>query len=619
MDERFEWLDIPEEDEAPSGPAKVTWDREVWVPQLGSRPSGPAAAALVAMGMDLPDRRIDLVPTGSQWPVEPYALYQLRLEAEALRLATGLDRLICLPAIQVEHLEHQHHAALKALRDMRGRVILADEVGLGKTIEAGIVMKELLMRGLAHRVLVLVPASLTVQWQEELEAKFGETFTIVRKPEDWEQPRLVASLDMAKHPRHAAHALAHSYDLLVVDEAHKLKRASTQAYQFVNKIRKGYVLLLTATPVQNDLVELYNLVNILQPGQLGSARSFRDTYMESADPRMPRNAEGLRDLLAEVMVRNRRATVGFRLPPRRAGIYHLRLPPEERYLYDGMTDYIRDEFVNAPEKKHLRLVLATLQRELCSSPHAVAATLKKLIRDPDHDAYSRDRLRGFLEAAEQIPVARKTRAVAELLESFTDDQVLIFTEFRATLEQLAAHLTDLGHEVVTFHGGMSADEKEAAVRRFKDGARILISTESGAEGRNLQFCHTLINYDLPWNPMRVEQRIGRLHRLGQTMPVKIFNLSVLDTVESHLVELLAHKIRMFELVVGELDLILGEMDAKRSFEELVYEAWQRARSDRELASEFIQLGSRIEQARDEYQGVKVANERLGRLLEEALG
>jgi SNF2 family DNA or RNA helicase len=616
MEERFEWLEIPDDDEAPAALAGAPEAPGFGALELNRRVSvSPAAQALVEMGVVLPERRVELLPSGSHWADESFALYKLRLAGERLRLASGFDKLLCLDEVRVQHLEHQHAAALKVLRDMRGRAILADEVGLGKTIEAGIVLKELLLRGLAHRVLILVPASLTVQWQQELEDKFGEPFTVVKEPGDWAGSRLVASLDMAKHPRHAAHALSHAYDLLIVDEAHKLKRSTTQAYQFVNQITKRYVLLLTATPVQNDLIELYNLVNILQPGQLGTVRAFKDRYMDAGDPRTPKNEGRLRDLLGEVMIRHRRSTIGLRLPPRRAGVYHLNLPPEERYLYDGLTAYIREEFVQNPDKKHLRLVLATLQRELCSSPQAVAGTLRKLIADPNHDDYGRERLRGFLEAAERIGVSRKSRAVAELLESFANEQVLIFTEFRPTLQHLVEYLEDLGHEVVSFHGGLSAAEKERAVERFRAGARVLVSTESGAEGRNLQFCHTLINYDLPWNPMRVEQRIGRLHRLGQTRPVKIFNLSSNDTVESYLVELLAHKIRLFELVVGELDLILGEIDAKKSFEELLFEAWRLARSDRELESELDVLGDRLVAARSAYVEVKAVNEKLGAMLE----
>ena len=198
MDDRFEWLEIPEEDEAPIPAATVGPMAALGRDRLP--PSEASTKALAELGVDLPERRLDVVPTSATWPVEDYGLYRLRLEAEQLRLASGFDRLVCLDATRIERLAHQQDTALRVLRDMRGRALLADEVGLGKTIEAGIVMKELLVRGLIHRVLVLVPASLTRQWQEELETKFGESFLIVKKPEDWEQPRLVASLDLAKQP-----------------------------------------------------------------------------------------------------------------------------------------------------------------------------------------------------------------------------------------------------------------------------------------------------------------------------------------------------------------------------------------------------------------------------------
>jgi SNF2 family DNA or RNA helicase len=554
------------------------------------------------------------VPSSSAGPLEPYPLYRLRLEAEQLRLASGFDRLVCLDAARIERLAHQQETALKVLRDMRGRALLADEVGLGKTIEAGIVMKELLVRGLIQRVLVLVPASLTRQWQEELETKFGERFTIVKKPEDWEQPRLVASLDLAKQPRHAAYALATRYDMLIVDEAHKLKARTTLAHQFVNKLAKRYVLLLTATPVQNSLDELFNLITILQPGQLGTPRGFLEDHVEAGDPRMPRNPEGLRRRLGEVMVRNRRASVGLKLPPRRAGIYHLALPPDERQLYNGLTDFIHDELDQDPEARHLRLVLATLQRELTSSPQAVARTLQKLAKDPSRDASTRRMLERYLDLAEAIPVSRKARAVGELLERLEPhEQVVVFTEFRATQEHLVGYLSNLGHEVVAFHGAMDVDAKEDAIKRFREGARVLVSTESGAEGRNLQFCHVLINHDLPWNPMRVEQRIGRLHRLGQQHPVTIFNLSGNDTIEAELVELLAIKLRMFELVVGELDPILGEADG---FETLLSQAWQRAGRDRKaLHEEFEVLGQKVDEARGAYYDARAAGDHLAGVLD----
>lgn len=610
MDERFEWLEIPWDDEPKPAPTAVE------PPRARELPPEAATKSLAALGVDLPERRLDVVPVGGSWPVESYDLYRLRLEAEQLSLATGFDRLLCLDAVRVERLAHQQETALRVLRDLRGRALLADEVGLGKTIEAGLVMKELIVRGLIQRVLVLVPASLTRQWQEELETKFGEPFTIVRKPEDWDGHRLVASLDLAKQPRHAAYALATRFDLLIVDEAHKLKQRTTQVHQFVNKLSKRYVLLLTATPVQNSLDELFNLVTLLQPGQLGTARGFFDEHVEAGDPRLPRNPEGLRRRLGEVMIRNRRASAGLQLPPRRAGIYHLALPDDERRLYNGLTDFIHDELALDPDQKHLRLVLATLQRELTSSPQAVAHTLAKLVSDPTRDPATRRALQAYLDLARSIPVARKARAVAELLARLGNEQAVVFTEFRATQDHLCAYLESNGFETVAFHGGLDVDAKEAAIARFRAGARVLVSTESGAEGRNLQFCHTLINHDLPWNPMRVEQRIGRLHRLGQQHPVTIFNLSSNDTIEADLVELLAVKIRMFELVVGELDLILGELDGQRSFEELLHEAWARTRGDRHaLRGELDDLGRRVDVARGGYQAARQAADHLSDVLD----
>jgi SNF2 family DNA or RNA helicase len=178
---------------------------------------------------------------------------------------------------------------------------------------------------------------------------------------------------------------------------------------------------------------------------------------------------------------------------------------------------------------------------------------------------------------------------------------------------------------VAFHGGLDIRQKEAAVQAFRGdpdegddpGVRVMVSTESGAEGRNLQFCHQLINYDLPWNPMRVEQRIGRLHRLGQVNDVTIFNLSCNETIESHIIELLARKIRMFELVIGELDLILGNIEGAKSFEDLLRNAWEASRSADDLADRIEQIGDVLARARRDYDQVRAANVLLDESLDTA--
>jgi SNF2 family DNA or RNA helicase len=153
--------------------------------------------------------------------------------------------------------------------------------------------------------------------------------------------------------------------------------------------------------------------------------------------------------------------------------------------------------------------------------------------------------------------------------------VLLFTHFRATLQQLAARLQKLGTSFVVYHGGLSATEKDGVIRRFEHEAQILLSTEAAGEGRNLQFCHTLVNFDLPWNPLRIEQRVGRIHRIGQTQPVEIYNLSAVGTLEDYLLDILDRKVNMFELVIGEMDMILGELTDERDFDDLLFEVWTR--------------------------------------------
>ena len=659
MQERFEWLELPDPDakiktRKVKGPTTVMGKR---CPDCGWLDDEVATRCfrcgyrynvdrnltgrIAELGVTLPPRLIETDQSlenffrlhGRVRLPEPLGLYQLRLAAENLRLSRGFDQLICLEELDVEHYEHQIQTAIRALHQMRGRALLADEVGLGKTIEAGIITKELIQRGLVHTVLVLTPASLTEQWREELSNKFHEEFRVMDKPSQWEEVqespegRWIVSLDRAKLAQHSRAILARDYDLLIVDEAHKLKNRSTLAWKFVNQIRKRYVLMLTATPVQNDLMELYSLITILAPGQLGTVRAFRHHFLESADERRPKNTASLRRLLNDVMIRNRRSKVDISFPKRRAAIYHLALSEAEWQLYADVTDYIRRRFQDADSNKHLRLTLLTLQRELSSSPQAVAGTLRKMVNDRAHGDNTRAELRHFLELAESIPIGRKLTAVREILQKF-DGKFLIFTEYRETLDSITKQLDAWGISAVAFHGGLDIRQKEVAVRLFRGdaddednggtpGVRVMVSTESGAEGRNLQFCHQLINFDLPWNPMRVEQRIGRLHRLGQTKDVTIFNLSCNETIESHLIDLLARKIRMFELVIGELDLILGSIEGSKSFEDLLRMAWEASRSKDDLAERFEEIGDILVRARRDYDQVRMANTMLDDSLENA--
>src|SRR5213078_4547009 len=205
-----------------------------------------------------------------------------------------------LDANAIKELPHQIDVAQRVLRDMGGRAILADEVGIGKTIEASIVYKELAVRGLARRALILTPASLVGQWQGELEEKFFERFETPTDPDDWPSfTKAIVSHDRARSRHHAAEILRHRWDLVIVDEAHKVKSERSATYRFIEKIERDFILLLTATPLQNDLRELYNLITLLRPGQLGTWQEFKAEHLVSGDHRQPRDPEALRALTLE--------------------------------------------------------------------------------------------------------------------------------------------------------------------------------------------------------------------------------------------------------------------------------------------------------------------------------
>jgi SNF2 family DNA or RNA helicase len=249
-----------------------------------------------------------------------------------------------------------------------------------------------------------------------------------------------------------------------------------------------------------------------------------------------------------------------------------------------------------------RLTLIVLQREIGSSTFAVAETLDRLTFSPLFGPAERERLETLRDEARAIRSNMKATRLVEFVES-TDEKALVFTQYLWTLQYLERILSDAGHRVVAYHGGLPPAAKDAAVRAFRGDRRIFLSTEAGGEGRNLQFARTVVNYDLPWNPLRIEQRIGRVHRLGQEREVHVVNLWALDTVEEYLMELLDRKIHMFELVVGELDLILGTLDAHRSFEDMMMEIWTlRAAEERRAA--LLRFGNALVRARARSDGIQ---------------
>lgn len=491
---------------------------------------------------------------------------------------------------------HQLETLRKVVTEMRGRAILADEVGLGKTIEAGMILKEYMLRGLVRKVLILTPASLCWQWFEELRDKFGIIARIQRHEFDWTHSDvLIASIDVAKRSPHREIILEIDYDMLIVDEAHRLKNSRTANWQLVNQISKKFFLLLTATPVQNDLKELYNLITLLKPGQLGSYQAFKKQYM--LDKRTPNNSDQLKRLLGQVMIRNRRGEGTVQFTKRIVQAVPIQPTPEELSFYKAVTQFVKEEYVKSLAEKRNTFALITLQREACSSPWAAAVTLQKFLENC-RDPKTATRLQELIEQAMAMNTSSKLEKLVELVKN-TKEKVLVFTEYRASMEYIRKRLEEAGFATLGFDGSLSPGRKEWQKFLFQKYGDVLVSTESGGEGLNFQFCHHVINFDLPWNPMRIEQRIGRVHRLGQTRDVYIYNFSTTGTIEEYIVYLLQEKISMFEMVIGELDAILNRLEDDKSFESRIMDILAASDDDDELLRQINRLGETILQARKE--------------------
>ena len=541
--------------------------------------------------------------------------YTLRLQYQRLRLLKDFEELLCLEHLHgVAHYWYQVETAISVLKRFRGRVLLADEVGLGKTIEAGMIIKEYVLRGLAGKVLVLTPPSLVLQWQEEMAAKFGLTFVTPEHEsfrEDAEhfwrnQDMVIASINTAKSSRHFDSIAAIDYDLVVVDEAHYLRNRKTLNHQLVSAIRKRFLLLLSATPVQNNLLELYNLITLLQPGLLSTEAAFKRDYVKRGNLRQPNNPEQLRQLLKEVMIRNTRSMVDVKLPKRFATTLYVPPTDGEREAYELLSACTR--LLHESDGVKELFTIRNLQMAAGSSPEALKDAVSHLqarLTDAGHPVTSLlNEINERLAAADS---SSKGAQVLALVEK-NNEKKLIFVRYRRTLKYLANLFRKHGLPFAVFSGTMSAAEKDDAIDSFRCDVPILLSTEAGGEGRNIQFCNTLINYDLPWNPMRLEQRIGRIHRIGQERDVFIFNLCLAGSIEDYMMRILDDKINMFELVIGEIDTILGNLDTDQDFGSLILDVWLNSGDDAERRENFARLGDDIVQAKKIYEQSKVLDE-----------
>jgi SNF2 family DNA or RNA helicase len=426
----------------------------------------------------------------------------------------------------------------------------------------------------------------------------------------WAQPFVIASIAAARRKEQADLLAGLSYDVVVVDEAHHLRDQASASYRLVNSLQKRFLLLLSATPVQNSLLELYNLLTLLQPGIFKTQKEFRSVYMVAGKPREPANRDRLRELMRGVMVRNTRALAALRMPRRQASTLRAVPDPAETACYEELSALVRDlaasEAGAGPsDAAPHRLSLQHLLTAAGSSPAAAAGAIARIA-----DRFAADpRWTSLLGRVRAVGAGAKEAALLRLLAQNPDEKKLVFVHHRDSMTQIAERLRRQKTPFAIFSGDMSGPQKDAAVNAFRDAVPLLLCTESGGEGRNLQFCNTLINFDIPWNPMAIEQRIGRIDRIGQTREVFIFNLVTAGTIEDAVLSILDEKINMFELVVGEIGAILGEVDEQQEFSTLVLDAWLQ-RTEQTRADAFAKLENQLLTARREYEGIKQFDETL---------
>lgn len=543
------------------------------------------------------------------------AEYDLVIEAMQIRFKETFDHLLCLNTLSgITSLIYQEETARKILKTFRGRALLADEVGMGKTIEACIVIKEYMMRQMVKSVLVLAPTPLVSQWREELKTKFNLEFKSTDDPGAraegvtfWDHPHIVASINIAKSAKNFSAVTSREYDLVIVDEAHHLKNRNTVNWKLVNTLKKRFLMLLTATPVENNLMELYNLITLLKPGQLKTASAFKDEFMTRGNPTDPKNRTQLKGLLDQVMIRNTRAVSNIKIPPRFAETIRTEPTAQEIELYDRVSGLILD--INQSHGAKKKMILKHLLAEAGSSPAAVEKTLSGLLEKRELTIDQENEIRAVRSLCRSMGDTGKNAMALKLIRA-SKDKVIIFVKYRATLDHLSDTLSWHGISHSLFHGQLPNAKKDVEIAKFKADHQVLLSTELGGEGRNLQFCHQIINYDLPWNPMRIEQRIGRVHRIGQEKEVMIYNLCAAGTVEDYILEILDKKINMFEMVIGEIDMIIGRLRGEQDFSDIVYDIWVNSASEKERVDSFTKLSSQLKRCKTGYKKTKLLDETL---------
>ena len=577
--------------------------------------------------------------------------FRLAAEAHRIRLAFQYDPHFAVSVSQVDPLPHQMDAVYThLLTQPRIRFLIADDPGAGKTIMAGLAIKELKFRGLIERTLIITPANLTDQWRRELHDKFGETFTVVNRGtvnasygrNIWDDAsQCIASVDFAARQEDILGMLKDvHWDLCIVDEAHKMA-----AYRYGTKIdkklryklgeflreRTDHYLFLTATPHKGDPDNFALLLQLLD----------QDLYVNG-------------EILAEASAHDENRIMVRRLkedmkqfdgspcfPPRHVETLPYELSKDELKLYDAVTDYVQNNFqrAEAAENRNVGLALTVLQRRLASSFAAIRLSLerrRKRLKDlqklgklkqeygeiPEDmdDLTEAERWKFEDDIVERLTMAENMAELeAEIAElnqlvqlarhternvretkfeelrdviskhiSGSTERLLIFTEHKDTLDFLVGKLSNLGFDCCTIHGGMPLDKRIDAEREFfEKKPSVLVATEAAGEGINLQFCSLMVNYDIPWNPNRLEQRMGRIHRYGQQNEAMIWNLCAVNTREGEVMNRLLRKLNDMRIALGSDRVydVIGDIIPGARFDNLMKDWLSRRRTMSEILAE----------------------------------
>ena len=579
----------------------------------------------------------------------------LSLEARRYRYASLYDSLFAVNASKVDPLPHQIEAVYGyVLKLPRIRFLIADDPGAGKTIMAGLIIKELKLRHLVDRILIVVPGHLKDQWRRELKDRFEESFVIMERGLLDSQPgenvwaresNLITSIDFAKRDDVMPSIASAQWDLIIVDEAHKMA-----AYQYGDKLDKTsryrlgetlsristHLLFLTATPHKGDPENFRLFLDLLEPGFFANSEMLRESITARDNPLFIRRVkEDLKDFEGKPLFLPRHVrTLPFNL-----GVDS----PKEKNLYNQLSEYVNGQYNKAltkDKKNNVAFALVILQRRLASSTYALLKSLERrkarlsellegaeerkragnnvdfeTIDDLSEEerwqeeeiwetlsvAENREELRreietletlaegarGIIENEKEIKVTALREALDDFKERFPGEKILIFTESRDTLEHLQEKSTGWGYTVTVIHGGLRIEERIEAESEFKNHTQILIATEAAGEGINLQFCHLMINYDLPWNPNRLEQRMGRIHRYGQTKECFVVNLVAEDTREGMVLTTLFEKIEEIKNALGSDKVfdVLSEVLYGVNLSHLLLEAAANAKSLDEILAE----------------------------------